>query len=142
MAGVVAIVSTIASLVTLASQITKLSYGYPSDVRDANQTCGQYLTELSAFTDVLLHAQQIASEAERLCVSPPAALSTDVFNDCHKQLVLLRRNLETHAADSRGLTPIKSTLLWPLEEQQMKKHIKLLHRFRSVLADYVSASTL
>ncbi|KAJ7111440.1 ankyrin repeat-containing domain protein [Mycena epipterygia] len=79
MAEVIGFVSSIAGLVALAGQITKISYGYLSDVRDAKRTCGQYLTELSAFTDALLHAENAAVDAERLCVVPPrpASLSTE-----------------------------------------------------------------
>ncbi|KAJ7439204.1 ankyrin repeat-containing domain protein [Mycena latifolia] len=145
MAEVVGFVSAVAGLIALAGQITKLSYGYLSDVRDAKRTRGQYLAELSAFTDALLHAEQVARDAERLDVLPsrPSTLSPEVLDDCHHQLALLRQNLEGNsAADSRRFGRLKSALVWPLEEQQMKKHIDMLHRFRSIFADYVSTSTL
>ncbi|KAJ7439205.1 ankyrin repeat-containing domain protein, partial [Mycena latifolia] len=144
MAEVVGFVSAVAGLVALAGQITKLSYGYLSDVRDAKRTRGQYLTELSAFTDALLHAEQATLDAERLglLASRPSGLSTEVLEDCHHQLVLLRQNLEGSAANNRGFGRLKAAILWPIEEPQMKKHIEMLHRFRSIFADYVSASTL
>ncbi|KAJ7673512.1 hypothetical protein B0H17DRAFT_1082826 [Mycena rosella] len=144
MAEVIGFISAVAGLVALAGQITKLSYGYLSDVRDAKRTRGQYLAELSALTDVLLRAEQAALDAERhgLVAPRPTDLSAEVLDDCHQQLVLLRENLEGRAPDGRSLTRLKSTFLWPLEEQQLKKHIDTLHRFRSIFADYVSASTL
>ncbi|KAJ7439220.1 ankyrin repeat-containing domain protein [Mycena latifolia] len=144
MAEVVGLVSAVAGLVTLAGQITKLSYGYMSDVRDAKRTRGQYLTELSALTDALLHAEQATRDAERLDVLPsrPSSLSAEVLDDCHRQLTLLRQNLEGSAADNGSFGRLKSAFIWPLEEQQTKKHIDMLHRFRGIFADYVSASTL
>ncbi|KAJ7111390.1 ankyrin repeat-containing domain protein [Mycena epipterygia] len=144
MAEVVGFVSSIAGLVALAGQITKISYGYLSDMRDAKRTRGQYLTELSAFTDALLHAEKAAVDAEKLdpLAPRPASLSAKVLDDCRDQLDLLRQNLKGPAADSSGLARLKSTLVWPLEEKQTKKHIDMLHRFRSIFADYVSAITL
>ncbi|KAJ7851754.1 ankyrin repeat-containing domain protein [Mycena leptocephala] len=145
MAELVGFASAIAGLVTLAGQITSISYGYLSDVRDAKHTRTQYLTELSALTDALLHAENAAVDAERLApLAPrPASLSAEVLDDCRNQLTLLKHKLEGHAANSsRSLTRLKSSLTWPLEEQQMKKHIEMLHRFRSIFADYVLASTL
>ncbi|KAJ7111386.1 ankyrin repeat-containing domain protein [Mycena epipterygia] len=144
MAEVVGFVSSIAGLVALAGQITKISYGYLSDVRDAKRTRGQYLTELSAFTDALLHAEKASIDAEKLgpLAPRPASLCTEVLDDCRDQLDLLRQNLKGPAADSSSLARLKSALVWPLEEKQTKKHIEMLHRFRSIFADYVSAITL
>ncbi|KAJ7111396.1 ankyrin repeat-containing domain protein [Mycena epipterygia] len=144
MAEVVGFVSSIAGLVALAGQITKISYGYLSDMRDAKRTRGQYLTELSAFTDALLHAEKAAVDAEKLgpLAPRPASLSAKLLDDCRDQLDLLRQNLKGPAADSSGLARLKSTLVWPLEEKQTKKHIDMLHRFRGIFADYVSAITL
>ncbi|KAJ7195911.1 ankyrin repeat-containing domain protein [Mycena pura] len=144
MAEVVGFVSSIAGLVALAGQITKISYGYLSDIRDAKRTRGQYLTELSAFTDALLHAEKAAVNAEKLgpLAPRPASLSTKVLDDCREQLDLLRQNLKGPAADSSGLARLKSSLVWPLEEKQTRKHIDMLHSFRGIFADYVSAITL
>jgi hypothetical protein len=136
MAEVAGFVSTIAGLITLAGQVTKLSYNYilalPGGV-------------VCLYNEALLHAEKAAVDAERLgLLAPrPASLSADVLNDCHEELVLLRRNLEDRGADGRStVTRIKATLIWPFEEQQMKKHIEMLHRFRSIFTDYVSASIL
>ncbi|KAJ7673520.1 hypothetical protein B0H17DRAFT_875125, partial [Mycena rosella] len=144
MAEGVGFVSAVAGLVASAREVTRISYGYLSDVRRAKRTRSQYSVELSAFTDVLLRAEQAALDAEHLgLLAPqPTNLSAEVLDDCHQQLVLLRENLEGRTADGRSLTRLKSTFLWPLEEQQLKKHIDTLHRFRSIFADYVSASTL
>ncbi|KAJ7616947.1 ankyrin repeat-containing domain protein [Mycena polygramma] len=142
MAEFVGFLSSVAGLVALASQITQISYGYVSDVRDAKRARGQYFTELSAFTDVLLLAEKAAMDAEshRLLSPRPAALSIAVLEDCHNQLVSLRQELR---GDGRGgLNRLASALVWPLEEKQLKKHIDMLHRFRSIFADYVAASTL
>ncbi|KAJ7766257.1 ankyrin repeat-containing domain protein [Mycena metata] len=145
MAEVVGFASAIAGLVALAAQITSISYGYLSDVRDAKHMRSQYLAELSALTDTLLHAETAAVDAEHLDPSAPrpASLSAEVLEDFHNHLSSLKNNLEARAATSSGsLTRLKSSLTWPLEEQQMKKHIEMLHRFRSIFADYVSARTL
>ncbi|KAJ6461143.1 hypothetical protein C8R47DRAFT_993693 [Mycena vitilis] len=142
MAEFIGFLSSVAGLVALASQITQISYGYVSDVRDARRARGQYFTELSAFTDVLLLAEKAAIDAEshHLLSPRPATLSIAVLEDCHNQLVSLHQELR---GDGRGgLNRLKSALVWPLEEKQLKKHVDMLHRFRSIFADYVAASTL
>ncbi|KAJ7033224.1 ankyrin repeat-containing domain protein [Mycena alexandri] len=145
MAEVVGFASAIAGLVALAAQITSISYGYLSDVRDAKHTRSQYLAELSALTDALIHAETAAVDAEYLdpLAPRPASLSAEVLDGCRNHLSLLKSNLEGRAVNSSSsLTRLKSSLTWPLEEQQMKKHIEMLRRFRSIFADYVLASTL
>jgi hypothetical protein len=143
MAEVVGFVSAVAGLVALATQITKISYGYLLDVRDAKRTRGRYLTELSAFTDALQRAERAAVDAEQLGLlgHRPPNLSVGILNDCQTQLMTLRQTLDGDTVDGR-LMRMKSALVWPLEEQQMKKQIEVLHRFRGIFADYVSASTL
>ncbi|KAJ7860217.1 ankyrin repeat-containing domain protein [Mycena olivaceomarginata] len=143
MAEVVGFVSAVTGLVALATQITKISYGYLLDVRDAKRTRGRYLTELSAFTDALQRAERAAVDAEQLglLAHRPPNLSVGILNDCQTQLMTLRQTLDGDTVDGR-LMRMKSALVWPLEEQQMKKQIEVLHRFRGIFADYVSASTL
>ncbi|KAJ6540513.1 ankyrin repeat-containing domain protein [Mycena capillaripes] len=143
MAELVGFVSAVAGLVTLAGQISKISYGYLSDVRDAQRMRGRYLTELSAFTDALKHAEKAAVDAEQLdaMVPRPAHLSAKVLDECHTHLLALHRSLETPKTGG-SLSRLKATAVWPLEEAQMKKHIEMLHRFRSIFSDYVSSSTL
>ncbi|KAJ7078564.1 ankyrin repeat-containing domain protein [Mycena belliarum] len=145
MAEMVEFMSGVAGLFTLADQVVKLSYNYLSDNRDAKRTRGRYLTELSALKDALDHAQEATLDAERLgVVSPrPALLSSEVLDNCHKHLQLLRKNLEgSGATEERGSARLKSALVWSFEEPQMKKEIETLHHFRNIFSEYVSASIL
>ncbi|KAJ7111448.1 ankyrin repeat-containing domain protein [Mycena epipterygia] len=129
MAESILFASSVTGLIALANQITTITYGYLCDVRDVRRRRGQYLTELSAFTDALLLAEEavLGAESANMLSPRPTDLSADALGDCHNQLVLLRQDLEG---------------VWPLGEKQLKKHINMLHRFRGIFADYVSVSTL
>lgn len=60
MADPFSIVSGVAGLLSLAMEITKLSYGFISDIRSAHATQKRYLREVSALTDVLLRSEEAA----------------------------------------------------------------------------------
>jgi hypothetical protein len=134
MAEAIGVAASLAGLVTLAVQITKLSYSYVSDVRNAPRTQKQYLQEVSAFTDVLLRAEQASQDAEDLglVARRPASLSDSAISDCRKLLNSLQVELEKHSR----------RIFWPLSEKEVRKNIDALQRFRSIFADFVSANVL
>ncbi|KAE9569099.1 hypothetical protein CGMCC3_g14852 [Colletotrichum fructicola] len=134
MAEVVGLVSGIASLVTMAMQITKLSYSYIADIRSAHSTQKQYLREVSALTEVLLRSEEVSQnlEKENIGLSRPSDLSKSVVAECAQKLDKL-------CVELRKPSP---SIFWPIQEKNLKKHIEDLHRFRSIFADFLSAQAL
>jgi hypothetical protein len=134
MAEVLGLAASVASLVQIAGQITRLSYSYASDIKNASKTQKQYLQEVSAFTDVLFRAEDAIQEVETsgLAQPRPASLSDSVIDDCRNQLSSIQVKLEKNLR----------SYVWPFQERELRKHINTLHRFRGIFADFVSANIL
>jgi Fungal N-terminal domain of STAND proteins len=132
MAEAIGLASGIAQLVTIAVQITQLSYSYVSDVINAPRAQKTYLQEVSALTDVLFRLEQALqdSEAPGAVDARPGSLSDKVISECHQQLALQRAKLEKHI----------HRLVWPFQDRELKKAIDDLHRFRGIFADYAIAN--
>ncbi|KAF3029794.1 hypothetical protein E8E15_007980 [Penicillium rubens] len=135
MAEVVGLVASIAGLVQIAGQITKLSYSYVSDIKSAPKTQKLYLQEVSALTDVLFRVEKAIQEAEStglelpLC---PSSLNEDILQECRRHLSVLHLDLDKRLR----------RLGWPFQEKDVKKYIDLLHRYRSIFADFLSTSIM
>ncbi|MBZ6375858.1 MAG: hypothetical protein LBE67_12900 [Kocuria palustris] len=135
MAEVVGLVASIAGLVQIAGQITKLSYSYVSDIKSAPKTQKLYLQEVSALTDVLFRVEKAIQEAEStglelpLC---PSSLNEEILQECRRHLSVLHLDLDKRLR----------RLGWPFQEKDVKKYIDLLHRYRSIFADFLSTSIM
>jgi hypothetical protein len=143
MAEVIGLASAIASLVTLAAQITQLSYDYISDIKNASKAQKMYLQEVSALTDVLLRIEEaVGSWKAQDLLNRPALFSNGVIEECQNHLSVLKASLEGRVEENKRLKKLKSTLIWPFEEKELKQNIEILHRFRGIFADAISAETL
>jgi hypothetical protein len=143
MAEVIGLASAIASLVTLAAQITQLSYDYISDIKNASKAQKMYLQEVSALTDVLLRIEEaVGSWKAQDLLNRPALFSNGVIEECQNHLSVLKASLEGRVEENKRLKKLKSTLIWPFEEKELKQNIEMLHRLRGIFADAISAETL
>lgn len=136
MAETLALASAIVSIVTVASQITSLSYSYISDIKSATKTQKAYLIEVTALKDVLVQAEKAFVDAEMNDSNEEQrpAFSKDMVEECLKELESLKVELETSLGHAKIMKKMKSRLIWPFEEKQTKKHIEMLHRYRDVFA--------
>jgi predicted nucleic acid-binding protein len=143
MAEVIGLASAIASLVTLAAQITLLSYDYISDIKNASKAQKMYLQEMSALTDVLLRIEEaVGSWKAQDLLNRPALFSNGVIEECQNHLSALKASLEGHVKENKRLKKLKSTLIWPFEEKELKQNVEILHRFHGIFADAISVETL
>lgn len=134
MAEVLGLASAVAQLVGVTVELTKLSYSYLYDVRNASKSRKSYLREVSALTDVLLRLETSLQDSTALEYPHNVrsdSLSRSVISDCHEQLTLHRSKLEKNV----------NKLLWPFQEKELKKAIESLHRFREIFSDYIAADT-
>ncbi|KAJ5448697.1 hypothetical protein N7445_003518 [Penicillium cf. griseofulvum] len=135
MAELVGLLVSIGGLVQLAGQITKLSYSYVSDIKSAPKTQKLYLQEVSALTDVLFRVEKAIRETETtglelpLC---PSSLNEEALQECRRQLSVLHLDLDKRLR----------RLVWPFQEKEVKKYIDLLHRYRSLFADFLSINLM
>lgn len=132
MAEVIGVASNVAQLITLAAQITKLSYGYIVDVRNASRTQKAYLQEVSALTDTLFRLEEALHDSDSLrnISSSGKPFSSSMITECQQSLALQRSKLGKHT----------HSLIWPFQDRDMKRAIDDLHRFRSMFADFMVAN--
>lgn len=131
-AEIVGVAGSIANLVTLTAQVTKLCYSYIVDVRKASQTQKSYLQEISILMDVLLRLDNTLRNDKTQSALPspcPETLSEAVISDCEATLKAHKRALEKHI----------NSFVWPLKDKELRKSIDALHRFRTLVSDIVLA---
>ncbi|KAI0871121.1 hypothetical protein GGS24DRAFT_510086 [Hypoxylon argillaceum] len=131
--------ASISSLLQIACEVTKFGYSYFSNVRDAHVTREEYLRESRALVVVLLQLKQVLN-------------SSDVQR--HQDAATRARRAQLSAVMSdceRGLSKIEATLgkavgfwraLWPLQQEQIRDHIKTFQQYRCMLDSFVSANVL
>jgi hypothetical protein len=128
MAEAIGLASAIAGLLTLIGQVTKLSYTFLSDIRSASKSQKLYLQEVSALTEVLLRIEQ-SLEVQELGVVRPS-VSTKALQDCQELLGSLKTSLEKVTESSSRIEKLKSSVKWPFDENEVKKLVGMLHRYR------------
>jgi hypothetical protein len=128
MAEAIGLASAVVSLVTLVGQVTKLSYSFLSDIKNASKSQKLYLQEISALAEVLLRIEQ-APEIKELGAARPSSMST-ALQDCQELLRSLKTSLEKAAENSSRIEKLKSSLKWPFDEKEVKKFVEMLHRYR------------
>ncbi|KAE8443548.1 hypothetical protein EG329_001788 [Mollisiaceae sp. DMI_Dod_QoI] len=140
MAEPLGIASSVISLVTIAAQISKLSYNLFTDLRNATKAQKQYLREVSALTEVLLRLEQAVEVAqiESLFATRPGPLSATILRDCQEDLKGLHARLD-HEVGGR-FEKLKTTLRWFFDERDVKKLIDMLHRYREIFVSAMSSN--
>ena len=143
MAEVLASASAIAGLVSLAVQLSQISFGYISNVMGASKAQKSYLQELSALTSTLLQLQQAIDlpGTDQLVGLQNSALSKVAIDECINSLNLLKSKLEKKAL-KEGMNAKFSALTWPFDEKETKRVVESLHRYHSLFASAISADNL
>ncbi|OJJ80680.1 uncharacterized protein ASPGLDRAFT_134250, partial [Aspergillus glaucus CBS 516.65] len=97
--------ANIAAVVQLAAEITKLSYTYVREVKNAPKVQKQYLQEISGLMDVLFRVEQVITETESTGLLPPrpASLDDEALMDCYTELS--RLHFELQKRKSRLIRP-------------------------------------
>jgi hypothetical protein len=134
MAETLGLVANIAAVVQLAAEITKLSYGYIREVKNAPKIQKQYLQEVSGLMDVLFRVEQVIMEANSFeaLPTPPDSLNDEALKDCHAELSKLQLELLKK----------KSRLIRPFQDRELRPQIDMLHKFRENFATYLSSCIL
>ena len=131
MAEVLALSSAIASLVTLVGQVSKLSYDFLSDIRNASKSQKLFLQEVSALTQAFLQMEDALDLKPSVALRPSLQLKTtlkdsqDLLSDVKDSLV---KATEGESAFSR----FKSSMRWPFNEKEVKSTVERLRRHRCI----------
>lgn len=137
-------VGSIAGLVSLAIQISQLSFQYISGVSGSSRAWSSYIQELSTLTSVLLKLQQASEHASAQDIPhmlPALGVSSATIKDCHKELDSLKLTLSAKLAQ-RSLRRKLEMLSWPFSEPETQRKVEMLHRFSSQFGFSLAADNL
>ena len=129
MAEVLALSSAIASLVTLVGQVSKLSYEFLSDIRNASKSQKMFLQEVSALIQVFLQMED-ALDVEPSVALRPSSQLTSTLKDSQDLLSQLKHSLTKATGGESAVSRIKSSMRWPFNEKEVKSTVERLRRHR------------
>lgn len=136
----------IAGLLSLAIEITKLTYEYVSGVKDAPKAARSLLTEMTAIENILRDLRnKVLLNPDVSAVFRSASMDhsarVQLLSQCEGDLSSLLKELERESAS----TPKVGGLLrlrWPFKEAAMQDKLTRLRWFQSQLATLASHDTL
>lgn len=142
MAEALGLASAVAGLVSLAIEVSRISFEYASGVRHASKAVSDYLRELSALTSVILRLQNATTrpEVRNALEDLPAEPADPSILECMGDMTRLKTKLEKYTGN--GLRMKIKTLLWPFEEKETRKLAEMFQRYCSILEAMISADTL
>ena len=129
MAELLALPSAIASLVTLVGQVSKLSYDFFSDVRNATKSQKMFLQEISALTQVFLQMEDAFDMQPSVALRPSSQLRSTLA-DSQDLLSQLKHSLTKATEGESAFSRIKSSMRWPFNEKEVKSTVERLRRHR------------
>lgn len=127
--ALIGLAASVSGLLTLVGQVSKLSYGFISDVRNASKSQKLYLQEISALTEALLRIEQ-ALEVQDLGSIRPSSIPTTALQDCQELLNSIKTSLEKTTQSSSRIEKLKSSLAWPFDEKEVKRFVERINRCR------------
>ncbi|KAG7422874.1 26S proteasome non-ATPase regulatory subunit 10 [Fusarium oxysporum f. sp. raphani] len=139
MAEVLGIVSGAAGLLSLAIEVTKLSYTYIASVRGAPKSLTSYIGELATLTSVLLQLDDLI-QARRVN-SQNSQILSKALNDCQQEVEHLKAKLERKVSYGRIKAKV-AALAWPLSESELQDKVNMLHRYNGIFSSALQADSL
>lgn len=139
--------ASVAGLVSLAIQLSQLSFQYVSSVNGSSKAWSSYIQELSALTSVLLKVQQVSDAGDRvtserdLCAAMSGlalGISPAAVWECAAELNQLKAVL-SEKLQKRGLRGKLEMLAWPFSEADTEKRVFILHRFSALFNSSLAA---
>ncbi|CZR48106.1 uncharacterized protein FPRO_12716 [Fusarium proliferatum ET1] len=139
MAEALGIASGAAGLLSLAIEVTKLSYTYIASVRGSPKSLTSYIAELTTLTSVLLQLEDLI-QAKRFNSQNIQALSK-ALHDCQREIEHLRAKLEKKLSYGRIKAKV-AALAWPLSESELLDKVNMLHRYNGIFSSALQADNL
>ncbi|KAI6762433.1 hypothetical protein HG530_008413 [Fusarium avenaceum] len=139
MAEALGIASGAAGLLSLAIEVTKLSYTYIASVRGTPKSLTSYIGELATLTSVLLQLDDLI-QSEKIN-SQNSQILNKALNDCKQEVETLRTKLERKVSYG-GIKARVAALAWPLSESELLDKVNMLHRYNGIFSSALQADTL
>src|SRR5436190_272323 len=144
MAEAIGIASGIAGLLNLAITVTEISFRYISNVHSASKSISAYLQELASLKTLLVHLDGLAHSpdtADIFMERSPALLSMFSISQCQFELDQLRVKLQKQTTGNLPLSSV-NRLFWPFAEEETRRLVEAIHRYRSYFQTALSADEL
>ncbi|KAM0083202.1 hypothetical protein ACKRZS_004614 [Fusarium odoratissimum] len=139
MAEALGIASGAAGLLSLAIEVTKLSYTYIASVRGAPKSLTSYIGELATLTSVLLQLDDLI-QARKVNGQNNRVLSK-ALKDCKQEVEHLKAKLERKVSYGRIKAKV-AALAWPLSESELQDKVNMLHRYNGIFSSALQADSL
>ncbi|KAF5620277.1 ankyrin repeat domain protein [Fusarium sp. NRRL 52700] len=139
MAEALGIASGAAGLLSLAIEVTKLSYTYIASVRGAPKSLTSYIAELTTLTSVLLQLEDLI-RSKRFNGQNSQTLSK-ALHDCQQDVEHLKAKLEKRLSYGRLKAKV-AALAWPLSESELLDKLNTLHRYNGIFSSSLQADNL
>ncbi len=142
MADPLSTAASVVGLVSLAIQLSQLSFQYVSSIKGSSKTWSSYIQELSALTSVLLKVQQASDGTKSLpAVITGPGISAAAVRDCEAALGELKTIL-SEKLQRRGIRGKLDMVTWPFSEADTDKRVQTLHRFSALFSSSLAADNL
>ncbi|EWG52246.1 hypothetical protein FVEG_11036 [Fusarium verticillioides 7600] len=139
MAEALGIASGAAGLLSLAIEVTKLSYTYIASVRGAPKSLTSYIAELTTLTSVMLQLEDLI-RTKRFNGQNSQTLSK-ALHDCQLEVESLRAKLQKKLSYGRIKAKV-AALAWPLSESELLDKVNMLHRYNGIFSSALQADNL
>ena len=139
MADPLSAAASVVGLVSLAIQLSQLSFQYVSSIKGSSKSWSSYIQELSALTSVLLKVQQASDDTKSLhaLIARPG-ISGATVRGCEAELGELKTIL-AEKLQKRGIRGKLDMLAWPFSEADTHKRVQTLHRFSALFSSSLVA---
>ena len=142
MADPLSTAASVVGLVSLAIQLSQLSFQYVSAIKGSSKAWSSYIQELSALTSVLLKVQHASDGIKSLhAVTTRPGISEATVRDCEAELGELKTVL-SEKLQKRGIRGKLDMFAWPFSEADTDKKVQTLHRFCALFSSSLVADNL
>jgi len=144
MAEAIGIASGIAGLLSLTITVMDISFRYISNVHGASKSISVYLQELTGLKTLLIRLDELAHSPDTLDIfmeRSPALLSMISIDRCQIELDRLRLKLQRQTTGNLLLSSF-NRLFWPFAEEETRRLVETIHRYRSYFQTALSADGL
>jgi len=138
------IASSIAGLLNLTITVMDISFRYISNVHGASKGISAYLQELADLKTLLIKLNELAQSPDTVDIfrdHSPTLLSIVSIDRCQAEIERLRLKLEMQTKGKLLLSTF-NRLFWPFAEEETRRLVETIHRYRSYFQTALSADGL
>jgi hypothetical protein len=124
--------SSIAGVISLAIEVTKITTEYVSSVKGASKAVEGFRQEFATFTAVLQNFQKFINTQKPGGPFQETSVLITTLTACDEKLRGLRDLLHKQSSASNRLSKRTRRLVWPLRENECQEIVESLHRYAQI----------